>query len=400
MQHPKSNQRAKGFTLVELLVVIAIISLLAALLMPALEGSKQRAKRIVCESQLRQIGIGFQTFAHDHNSKFPMEVSTNDGGSMEFVQNSYLMNGLFYFGYRNFQPLAGVLQNPNILVCPADIDRSPAMNFNALQNTNVSYFVGVNADYNQPMSILAGDGNLATSTSLLQGTAGSRLTWTRQVHEFKGNVLFSDCHVEEWKDGDNTLAGATTVIVPTAPSPGGGGYQPGGGGSTGGYASTGGTIGGGGNGSAAQSGQATPSNPNPLPHSAMAQMAPATGQPNSPAANPATPNMTSSTGQNPTMAGEAQTDLVTSNSDAVETEVTTNLAVAKVSSPKDTSTPMSPTNRKVAGVLQTVLAGSYLLILLLVLTYTAYRIWVSRQNAERKRRLKTAQTQSLSDSRH
>src|SRR5215469_14418041 len=83
MLYPKSNQRANGFTLVEMLVVISIIALLAALLLPALNGGKQRAKRIVCESQLRQIGIAFQSFSHDHNSKFPMEVSTNDGGSME-----------------------------------------------------------------------------------------------------------------------------------------------------------------------------------------------------------------------------------------------------------------------------------------------------------------------------
>src|SRR5580704_5155497 len=108
-----------GFTMVEMLVVIAIISILAALLLPGLIGSKKRAKRIVCESQLQQIGIAFQSFAHDHNSKFPMQVSTNDGGSLEFVQNSYVINGPFYFGYQNFQTLAGFLQNPDVLVCPA-----------------------------------------------------------------------------------------------------------------------------------------------------------------------------------------------------------------------------------------------------------------------------------------
>jgi prepilin-type N-terminal cleavage/methylation domain-containing protein len=399
MQNPKSNQRANGFTLVEMLVVLSIIGLLAALLLPALNGGKQRAKRIVCESQLRQIGIAFQTFAHDHNSKFPMEVSTNDGGSMEFVQNGFLMNGTFYFGYRNFQPLASVLRNPDVLLCPADMTRSAAMNFNVLQNSNISYFVGVNADYNQPMSILAGDGNLAVSSTLVQGGPGGRLTWTRQQHEYKGNVLFSDCHVEEWKDGGDTLASTTVILVPT-PSPIGPGpgpisspptTTP-----TSPVASGGSSTGGSGDGtSTSQSRPSAASNPSSPSNNAVAQSTPATSPENS-TANPSGADMAgSSPRRNMTMAGGEQIGFVISNSAAGDATVPTNPVIAKVSSPKDTDTPMSPTNRKVAGILRTVLAGSYLLVLLLILLYTAYRIWLSRQKAEQKRRLKSAQTRTL-----
>ena len=51
-----------GFTLIELLVVIAIIAILAAILLPVLAGTKQKAWRINCTSNLHQIGIGWTMY--------------------------------------------------------------------------------------------------------------------------------------------------------------------------------------------------------------------------------------------------------------------------------------------------------------------------------------------------
>src|SRR5882724_2045484 len=220
MDFSKSNRRADAFTLVEMLVVIGIIAILAALLLPALSASKKRAQRIVCENNLRQLGLAFHTFAHDHNGKFPMEVSTSDGGSQEFVANGYIVTGNFYFGYRHFQALAGILETPKILICPADT-RLPSVNFELLQNTNVSYFIGVDADYSKPISLLAGDGNLASTATLLRGDAGGKLTWTGTQHRFKGNVLFADGHVEEWGGSSGGELSVSENFVQPTINPGG-----------------------------------------------------------------------------------------------------------------------------------------------------------------------------------
>jgi prepilin-type N-terminal cleavage/methylation domain-containing protein/prepilin-type processing-associated H-X9-DG protein len=381
----KSNSRADGFTMVELLVVIAIISILAALLLPALSGGKQRAKRIVCETQLQQIGIAFQSFAHDHNSKFPPLVSTNDSGAMEYFENGDFTNTLSEF--RDFQPLGGSLSTPKILVCPTDT-KSPAANFYVLQNSNVSYFAGVNAQYDQPMSILAGDGNLAASSSLVLAAAGTRLTWNSKLHEFKGNVLFSDGHVEEWKDyGGPTLAATVTVALPVGTSGGGGGGQP---------PQSRGTM----------SGGVAFGQPNPAGQGADAKsssLAAPVGQPASqPAGVPSNPSATgrgleaSSRHGNLLRNQPGQSQLEEANIVAEDGTVT-NAVVQPKASVGDDDDSMSPANRRIAIVLRDSLVGCYLLILLLILAYATYRTWRWRQQVERNRRLKLAREQLLSD---
>lgn len=66
--------KRKGFTLIELLVVIAVIAILLSILIPALKAARDQARRVVCATNLHNIGMGLRIYANENNEALPLNT--------------------------------------------------------------------------------------------------------------------------------------------------------------------------------------------------------------------------------------------------------------------------------------------------------------------------------------
>jgi len=137
-----SPQTGWAFTLIELLVVIAIIAILAALLLPALNAAKAKAKAIGCINNGRQLALAWLEYSPDFRDKIPCSGGTGSGYLNLSLPDSPTMNNplwvqgtedptkspfsqqtnVLYIKYGRLFPYT---KNPGIYKCPADFKRGP-----------------------------------------------------------------------------------------------------------------------------------------------------------------------------------------------------------------------------------------------------------------------------------
>ncbi len=132
--------KAVAFTLIELLVVVAIIAILAALLLPALRLTREKAKQIACSSQLQQIGYGFAMYANDYGDYLPAITDDTSWGGPNPWPGQWFMLLCPYVGYPQWGPgkyPSTVKQT--VFNCPSAVNGE---NANAMGN-NVQLGIGM-----------------------------------------------------------------------------------------------------------------------------------------------------------------------------------------------------------------------------------------------------------------
>lgn len=179
--------RRRAFTLVELLVVIAIIGVLIALLLPAVQAAREAARRTQCTNNLKQIGLGFQTY-HDVNKKFPFafQATVADGWAwsvhiLPFMEQGNLFENLS--PNSNNMPTstsgnANLATRLDVYTCPSDVGPEVNSNFASYGTSNYTVNDAI-CDHTEQRAMR--DITDGTSNTIL---AGER-AFTNSNHHFK-----------------------------------------------------------------------------------------------------------------------------------------------------------------------------------------------------------------------
>lgn len=172
----------RAFTLLELCVAIVTAFILICLAGGFLVRSGHHRAYSYCGNNLKQLSLSFLIWSGDNSDRLPMQVSTNQGGSKEFINPNEV--------FRHFQTLSNELNTPIVLVCSEERARRPSTNFlEDFNNSHISYFLNLDADEKLPSALLSGDRFITNDLPLKNGTmvlvTNQSVRWTKGIHQMR-----------------------------------------------------------------------------------------------------------------------------------------------------------------------------------------------------------------------